>query len=148
MARRRPGVWQRFRRHRVALVGGRILLVLTAGAVAAPLIAANDPYKVDISADRAGPAANHPLGTDSSGRDVFSRLLYAGRVSLSVGLVAVAIYTLIGVILGSFSGFYGRRLNAFIMRLVYIGLSCPTPIPLITFFSLLCPCMFNIQSGV
>ncbi len=79
MARRRPGVWQRFRRHRVALVGALILLVLTAGAVAAPLIAANDPYKVDISAYRAGPAANHPLGTDSSGRDVFSRLLYAGR---------------------------------------------------------------------
>src|SRR5260370_42213320 len=84
VARRRPGVWQRFRRHRVALVGALILFVLTAGAVAAPVIAANDPYKVDISAYRAGPAANHPLGTDSSGRDVFSRLLYAGPVSLSV----------------------------------------------------------------
>ena len=52
-----------------------------------PVVAANDPYKVDISAYRSGPAANHPLGTDSSGRDVFSRLLYAGRVSLSVGLL-------------------------------------------------------------
>src|SRR4030088_968208 len=96
LASRRPGVWQRFRRHRVALVGALILLVLTAGAVAAPGGATNDPHKEDISPSRAAPAANHPLGSDSSGRDVFSRLLYAGRVSLSVGLVAVAIYTLIG----------------------------------------------------
>src|SRR4030081_2614435 len=99
LAARRSGVWQRFRRHRVAVVGALILLVLAAGAVAAPVVAVNDPYKVDISAYRAGPAANHPLGTDSSGRDVFSRLLYAGRVSLSVGLVAVAIYTPIAPLL-------------------------------------------------
>src|SRR5258707_13082547 len=107
MARRRPGVWQRFRRHRVALVGALILLVLTAGAVAAPLIAANDPYKGDISADPAGPAANHPLGTDSSGRDGFSRLLYAGRGSLSVGLVAVGVHTPVRGVLRPVSGFYG-----------------------------------------
>src|SRR5260221_10825523 len=143
MARRRPGVWQRFRRHRVALVGALILLVLTTGAVAAPVIAANDPYKVDISAYRAGPAASHPLGTDSSGRDVFSRLLYAGRVSLSVGLVAVAIYTLIGVILGAFSRFYGGWLGAALIRLADIVLSFPPPILVITLVSLLWPRIFN-----
>src|SRR5258707_5939252 len=77
VARRRPGVWQRFRRHRVAVVGALILLVLTAGAVAAPVVAANDPYKVDISAYRGGPTANHPLGTDSSGRHLFKRPPYA-----------------------------------------------------------------------
>src|SRR5438105_14783240 len=126
LAPRRPGVWFRFRRHRVAVVGALILLVLTAGAVAAPVVAANDPYKVDISAYRGGPAANHPLGTDSSGRDVFSRLLYAGRVSLSVGLVAVAIYSLIGVLLGAFSGFYGGWLDSSIMRLADIVLSFPS----------------------
>jgi peptide/nickel transport system permease protein len=142
---RRPGVWQRFRRHRIALVGALILLVLTAGAVAAPVIAANDPYKVDISAYRTGPAANHPLGTDSSGRDVFSRLLYAGRVSLSVGLVAVAIYTLIGVILGAFSGFYGGWLDSFVMRLADIVLSFPALILIITIVSVLGPSIYNIM---
>ena len=145
MAPRRPGVWQRFRRHRVALVGALILLVLTAGALAAPVVAANDPYKVDISAYRAGPAPNHPLGTDSSGRDVFSRLLYAGRVSLSVGLVAVAIYTLIGVILGAFSGFYGGWLDACIMRLADIVLSFPALILIITVVSVLGPSIYNIM---
>jgi len=138
-------VWQRFRRHRVALAGALILLVLTAGAVAAPLLAANDPYKVDISAYRSGPAANHPLGTDSSGRDVFSRMLYAGRVSLSVGLVAVAIYTLIGVILGAFSGFYGGWADAFIMRLADIVLAFPTLILIITIVAVLGPSIYNIM---
>jgi peptide/nickel transport system permease protein len=145
LAPRRPGVWQRFRRHRVAVVGVLILLVLTAGAAAAPVVAANDPYKVDISAYRGGPAANHPLGTDSSGRDVFSRLLYAGRVSLSVGLVAVAIYTLIGVILGAFSGFYGGWLDSCIMRLADIVLSFPALILIITVVSVLGPSIYNIM---
>ena len=145
LAPRRPGVWQRFRRHRVAAVGAVILLVLTTGAVAAPVVAANDPYKVDISAYRAGPVANHPLGTDSSGRDVFSRLLYAGRVSLSVGLVAVAIYTLIGVILGAFSGFYGGWLDSFLMRLADVVLSFPALILIITVVSVLGPSIYNIM---
>src|SRR5690348_180095 len=126
VVRRRAGVWQRFRRHRVALVGAVILLVLATAAIAAPIVAAQDPYKVDISAYRTGPGPNHLLGTDSSGRDVFSRLLYAGRVSLSVGLVAVAIYTVIGVVLGAFSGFYGGWLDASIMRLADIVLSFPS----------------------
>ena len=145
LARRRPGVWQRFRRHRVALVGALILLVLTAGAVAAPVVAANDPDKVDISAYRKGPAANHLLGTDSSGRDVFSRLLYAGRVSLSVGLVAVAIYTVIGVILGAFAGFYAGWADGFIMRLADIVLSFPSLILIITVVSVLGPSIYNIM---
>jgi peptide/nickel transport system permease protein len=145
MTRRRPGVWQRFRRHRLAVTGALVLLVLTAGAVAAPLVAANDPFKVDISAYRQGPVTNHPLGTDSSGRDVFSRLLYAGRVSLSVGLVAVAIYTLIGVILGAFSGFYGGWADACIMRLADIVLSFPTLILIITIVSVLGPSIYNIM---
>jgi peptide/nickel transport system permease protein len=145
LVRRRPGVWQRFRRHRVALAGAVILLVLTAGAVAAPVVASNDPYKVDISAYRTGPAVNHPLGTDSSGRDVFSRMLYAGRVSLSVGLVAVAIYTLIGVVLGAVSGFYGGWADAFIMRLADIVLSFPALILIITVVSVLGPSIYNIM---
>jgi peptide/nickel transport system permease protein len=145
VSRRRAGVWQRFRRHRVALVGAGILLVLAAGAIAAPVVAAHDPYKVDISAYRTGPTPNHPLGTDSSGRDVFSRLLYAGRVSLSVGLVAVAIYTLIGVMLGAFSGFYGGRVDACVMRLADIVLSFPALILIITVVSVLGPSIYNIM---
>jgi peptide/nickel transport system permease protein len=144
-ARRRAGVWQRFRRHRVALVGACILLVLTTLSVGASVFAQNDPYKVDISAYRQGPKLDHPLGTDSSGRDVLSRLLHAGRVSLSVGVVAVTIYTAIGTILGAFSGFYGGRVDSFIMRLADIVLSFPSLILIITIVSVLGPSIYNIM---
>jgi peptide/nickel transport system permease protein len=143
--RRRPGVWHRFRRHRVALVGAVMLLLLAIGSIGAPVLATNDPYRVDISAYRQGPQAKYPLGTDSSGRDVLSRLLYAGRVSLSVGLVAVAIYTLIGVILGSFSGFYGGLVDSIIMRLADVVLSFPSLILIITVVSVLGPSIYNIM---
>jgi peptide/nickel transport system permease protein len=145
-ARKRPGVWQRFRRHRVAVVGAAILLLLTLSAIGAPVLSgSNDPYRVDISAYRQGPKAGHLLGTDSSGRDVLARLLHAGRVSLSVGVVAVTIYTLIGTILGSFSGFYGGRVDQIIMRLADIVLSFPSLILIITVVSVLGPSIYNIM---
>jgi peptide/nickel transport system permease protein len=143
--RSRPGVWYRFRRHRVALAGAIILLLLAVGSIGAPVLAANDPYRVDISAYRQGPQAKYPLGTDSSGRDVLSRLLHAGRVSLSVGLVAVAIYTLIGVVLGAFSGFYGGLADSVIMRLADVVLSFPSLILIITVVSVLGPSIYNIM---
>lgn len=143
--RARPGVLQRFRRHRVALVGAIILLALSFCSVGASVLATNDPYRVDISAYRQGPQAKHPLGTDSSGRDVLSRLLHAGRVSLSVGLVAVAIYTAIGVVLGSISGFYGGLTDSVIMRLADVVLSFPSLILIITVVSVLGPSIYNIM---
>ena len=143
--RRAAGVWQRFRRHRVALVGAIILLLLSVSAIGAPVLATNDPYQVDISAYRQGPQAKYPLGTDSSGRDVLSRLLHAGRVSLSVGLVAVTIYTVIGVILGSISGFYGGLADSIIMRLADVVLSFPSLILIITVVSVLGPSIYNIM---
>ncbi|MGE3268702.1 MAG: oligopeptide ABC transporter permease [Chloroflexota bacterium] len=143
--RARPGVWSRFRRHRVALVGTLTLVVLAVMSLGASVLTPNDPYRVDISAYRQGPQAKYPLGTDSSGRDVLSRLLHAGRVSLSVGLVAVTIYTVIGVVLGSFSGFYGGMVDAVIMRLADVVLSFPSLILIITVVSVLGPSIYNIM---
>ena len=131
LSRPKSVVWRRFLRHKAA--------------VGAPLFARNDPYKVNISAYRKGPQVAHPLGTDSSGRDVFSRLLHAGRVSLSVGLVAVTIYTAIGVVLGALAGFYGGWVDSVIMRLADVVLSFPTLILIITIVSLLGPSIYNIM---
>jgi peptide/nickel transport system permease protein len=144
-ARRRTSVWGRFRRHKVALVGSVILLALVIGAVGAPVFARNDPYRVNISAYRKPPRAANPLGTDSSGRDVLSRLLHAGRVSLSVGLVAVSIYTAIGVVLGAIAGYYGRWVDSTIMRLADIVLAFPTLILIITIVSLIGPSIYNVM---
>lgn len=143
--RKRLSVWGRFRRHKLAVLGTAILLILTIGAVFAPLIARNDPYKVSISSYRKAPRAQNILGTDASGRDVFSRLLHAGRVSLSVGLVAVAIYTTIGIILGSLAGFYGGWVDSVIMRLADIFLAFPTLILIITIVSILGPSIYNVM---
>lgn len=143
--RRKAGVWQRFRRHRVALAGTVILFLLSVGSIGAPLIAHHDPYSVNISAYREGPQAGYFLGTDSSGRDVLSRLLYAGRVSLSVGLVAVGIYTLIGIILGALAGFFGGWVDSIIMRLADIVLAFPSLIVIITIVSILGPSIYNLM---
>ena len=142
------GVWRRFRRHRLALIGLTILAILTIAAVGAPLIAEHGPYSIDLSAYRLGPSANHPLGTDSAGRDVFSRLLHAGRVSLSVGLVAVSIYTAIGALLGAVAGFYGGWVDSVVMRLADVFLSFPTLIIIITMASVLGPSIYNVMLAI
>ena len=107
------------------MIGSAILLVLTISAIFAPLIATHDPFGIDLSAYREGPSSSHYLGTDLAGRDMFSRLLYAGRISLSVGLVAVSIYTVIGIILGALAGFYGGWVDSLIMRTADVVLSFP-----------------------
>ncbi|MEA2524544.1 MAG: peptide/nickel transport system permease protein [Thermomicrobiales bacterium] len=139
------GAWRRFRHHHLAMVGVVILTLLTVTAVAAPLIAQNDPYRTNISQYRKGPSEGRILGSDGSGRDVLSRLLHAGRISLSVGLVAVSIYTLIGIILGAFAGYYGGRVDSIIMRMADVVLAFPSLIIIITIVSFLGPSVWNIM---
>lgn len=143
--RKRAGAWRRFTRHRLAVIGLVLLAILTFAAIAAPLITDQDPNRASISLYRKPPSWDHILGSDASGRDVFARLLYAGRISLSVGLVAVAIYTAIGVILGAFAGFYGGWVDSAIMRLADIVLAFPTLVVIITLVSLLGPSVWNIM---
>jgi peptide/nickel transport system permease protein len=138
-------VWLRFRRHRLALIGAAMLLVLTIAAVGAPLLSDQGPYAVDLRFYRAPPGPVHYLGTDSSGRDVWSRLLYAGRVSLSVGLVAVSIYAAIGIVIGAVSGFYGRWVDSVNMRIADVVLSFPSLIIIITVVSILGPSIYNVM---
>lgn len=143
--RRRSGVWHRFRRHRLALIGSSVLLLLVVASLAAPRIARQDPYDVDLRSYRKGPSSSHLVGTDSSGRDVLSRLLHAGRVSLSVGLVAVSIYAAIGIVLGGLSGFYGGWVDSVIMRFADMVLSFPSLIVIITIVSILGPSIYNVM---
>ncbi|MGN6758966.1 MAG: glutathione ABC transporter permease GsiD, partial [Thermomicrobiales bacterium] len=88
---------RRFRRHRLALIGLTVLALLVLMAVFAPLLAGQDPYADNLRLIRKPPQPGHLLGTDGAGRDVWARLVFAARVSLSVGLVAVGIAGTIGV---------------------------------------------------
>ena len=103
-------VWHRFCRHRLALVSLFVLLELILMAAFAPLIAPYPPTKGSPAFSQP-PSAQHLLGTDQIGRDVFSRLLYATQVSLLVGLLATAISTAVGVVLGLVSGYFGGAVD-------------------------------------
>ena len=142
------GIWQRFRRHRMAMLGLVVMVLLTIGAVGAPVIARKNPYKVDLSSYRKPPSTAHVLGTDAAGRDVFSRLLYAGRVSLSVGLVAVSIYTAIGMTLGALAGYGGGWIDGLAMRLADVFLSFPSLIIIITMVAVLGPSIYNVMLAI
>lgn len=120
----RAGVLARLARDRVALGAAIVLTVVVLAAVFAPLLAPYDPYYVDLSKPMAPPDAEHWFGTDNTGRDIFSRVLYGTRNTLAMGLAGVLIGGLIGAALGIFAAFY-RRLDPWIMRLVDVMLAFP-----------------------
>ncbi len=136
---------RRFVRHRMAVVGAVILLALSLAAIAAPLIAPHDPVEVDVTAIKKPPSATHLLGTDYAGRDVLSRLIWGGRVSLSVGLVAASIAISIGTVLGLISGFSGRWVDFWLQRVTDVVMTIPTFIIIITLVAVLGPSIFNIM---
>ncbi|HEY6101690.1 MAG TPA: oligopeptide ABC transporter permease [bacterium] len=123
---------RRFLRHRLAVSGLAVMLVIAALAVGARYIAPHSPTALDPTAFQAPPSGIHPLGTDSVGRDVLSRLIYAARVSLTVGLGAVSIYVLIGTAIGAAAGFYGGGVDLLLSRVMDVMLSFP-PLIIILF---------------
>jgi ABC-type dipeptide/oligopeptide/nickel transport system permease subunit len=97
-------------------------------ALAAPLIAGHDPYEINLAVKELAPSLQHPMGTDSLGRDVFARVVYGTRISLKVGVIAISISLLIGVLLGALSGFWGGTLDMIVMRATDIFMALPAAI--------------------
>lgn len=120
-----PSVVKRFLRHRVAVLCTILFVILVLMAVFAPLIAPYPPGKVTGGFSKP-PDAQHLLGTDKSGRDMFSRLLYAGRISLMVGFLATLLSTTIGVMMGLLSGYAGGIVDKTIMALTDMVMSFPS----------------------
>jgi peptide/nickel transport system permease protein len=119
--------WRRFRRHRMALIGaiGMLLLVLfiAGGAVVVPQSKANE---VDLKNHLSPPSAEHWMGTDSTGRDIFSRIIYGGQISLVVGALAVVISVILGTIIGGVAAYSGGWMDGGLMRITDAMLSIPT----------------------
>lgn len=137
--------WHYFKQNRLAVAGLAIILVVFFIAGTASLIAPYDPGKTNVSKKLKSPSAEHFLGTDQLGRDVFSRMLYGSRISLSVGFVAVAISLVIGVFVGAIAGYYGRWADAVLMRFVDIMLCFPSFFLILTVVALLGPSMLNVM---
>jgi peptide/nickel transport system permease protein len=137
--------WSRLARNRMAVAGLILVLVLFAVALLAPWLAPYDPNFIDLKQMLMAPSPAHPLGTDPLGRDVLSRIIFGARISLLVGFVAVGIATLIGVVIGALSGYYGGVRDAFLMRLVDLMLCFPTLFLILAVISVLGPNIWNIM---
>lgn len=114
-----------------AVLGVLLIVALVAAAIAAPLLTSYDPTAINLGEQLLRPSSAHWLGTDIQGRDVFARLLFGARISLSVGLGAQAIALLVGGTLGLVSGFYGRWVDELVMRVADVTLAFPTLLLLI-----------------
>lgn len=131
-------VWRRFRRHRLAVAGLVIIIIFLLTALFATVIAPYDPIRdQDPYNKNSNPSAAHLLGTDEIGRDVFSRLLYAARVSLTVAFVVTLVETTIGAVIGGVSGYFGGWVDNAIQRVVDFLLTIPLLPLLLAFSSLL-----------
>ncbi len=123
-----------------ARFGLTVILLMGLAAIAAPWIA-NDPLKIDLTNFLQRPSAGHLLGTDVQGRDIWSRLVYGARVSLTVGLISQGIALMLGVSLGLLAGYYGRWVDEVVMRLADVTLAFPTLLLLIAMVAAFQPSM-------
>lgn len=117
--------FHRFTRHRLAVTGTVVFLIIALMAALAPVVSRHDPNAIDLQARNQGPSLAHWLGTDRTGRDTFARTVYAGRVSLTVGILAVSISMAVGAMLGSLSGYFGGIVDTLVMRFTDIVMTFP-----------------------
>lgn len=127
-------VWTKFKRHRAAVVSGIVLIILAILCFGAPWIAPYSFDEIDLRNTRQPPSPAHLMGTDDLGRDQFTRLLYGGRISLTVGICAALFSTIIGALIGAVSGFYGGLVDNASMRFTEVIIAIPT-LPLLIIIS-------------
>lgn len=137
--------WRYFKKNRLA-VGGMAMIVITfLIAASASFLSPYDPGQTNVALKLKPPSLQHFLGTDQLGRDVFSRMLFGSRVSLSVGFVAVAISICIGILVGAIAGYYSGWMDSLLMRFVDIMLCFPSFFLILTVVALLGPSLFKVM---
>jgi peptide/nickel transport system permease protein/oligopeptide transport system permease protein len=139
---------QKFRRNPVALVGAVIVLLFILIAFFAPWLTSADPFQTSFSAIRKAPSAQHWLGTDELGRDLFSRMVFGARASLMAGLMSVLIALIAGVPLGLMAGYFGGWTDSFISRGTEAALAIPFLILAIALAAFLGPSLINAMIAI
>lgn len=120
------GFWKRYKRSRAAVTGIIVIGFLTVIAIFAPLVATHDPFDMNFANTYRSPALSYPMGTDHFGRDVFSRVVWGTRITLLVGVSAALISALLGICIGSVSGYFVGKIDIVLMRVVDMFLVMPT----------------------
>lgn len=137
--------WQRFRRHRLAVLGLAIFTLLALAAIFAPFVSRYPPNQVNLRDSEQPPSAAHWLGTDTSGRDVWSRIIHGTRISLSVGIVSALLVTVIGTTLGGIAGYSGGVVDSVISRVTDVFMAFPTLVVIVVLVTLVGPSVVNIM---
>lgn len=137
--------WQRFKGNKLALSGLSIILILSLIAIFVPLLTSYEPTEQNLPLRLQAPSKVHFFGTDDLGRDVFSRIVYGTRVSLTVGFVAAGITVFVGTIIGLIAGYFSGKIDYFLMRLVDIMLCFPTFFLVLMVIAFLEPNIYNVM---
>jgi len=127
-------IWENFRRHKVAVIASVLFVIMALACFAAPLIAPYEFDAINLKAIRQPPSAGNWMGTDDLGRDLLTRILYGGRISIMIGILSALVGTSLGALIGALAGFYGGRLDNLLMRFTDIAYSIPT-LPLLIVLS-------------
>jgi peptide/nickel transport system permease protein len=140
--------WRRFRRNRGALIGLFVVLLVIASAFLAPLIAPENPSAQNLMRQNLSPSWEMPFGADQLGRDIFSRVLYGGQVALEVGLVAVGIGMVVGLLIGMVAGYFGRWVDETLMRVMDVLLAFPYLLLAIAIVAAIGPGLLNTMIAI
>lgn len=140
--------WRQLRRNPLAITAMVILAIQVFIAIFAPLIAPYDPLQQNFQVALQPPSLAHPFGTDDVGRDILSRIIYGTRISLRVGLIAVTISSVLGVLLGLAAGYYGGWVDNTIMRVMDVLLAFPGLLLALAIIAVLGPGLFNVMIAV
>jgi peptide/nickel transport system permease protein len=145
---RREDFVRAFFSNHLALFGGIVISLFILMAVFAPLVAPYDPLAQNLTEKFAGPSLAHPFGQDELGRDILSRIIYGARISLTAGLAAVALATVVGTIVGLTAGYLGRWPDSLLMRMMDVLLAFPSILLAIVIVSILSPSLPNAMLAI
>jgi peptide/nickel transport system permease protein len=118
-------IWRQLRRHKPAMVSLVVFVVIAAACLAAPVIAPYPFDAIDLSGMRLAPSLHHLMGTDDLGRDLFTRVLYGGRISILIGILSAVLGTGLGTLVGALAGYYGGRIDSVLMRVTDVAYAIP-----------------------
>lgn len=137
---------RRLRKNRLAVAGGIVVCLLFFVAAFPSAVRRHDPNRIDVLKILSPPSAEHPLGTDQLGRDVLARIVHGARISMEVGFVATGIATVIGLVVGLAAGFYGRRVDDVLCRIIDVMLCFPSFFLILAVIAFLGPSILNIMA--